>query len=398
MLSSVKDILEVFGGHKVAAGLTLNVKYFDEFCNRASSYILENINTKAFIPISYYDIELNPDEINDKFFDDLKVLEPCGCENQKPKFLVKSNNAKIVPLKVNSLHAYIHINKKLHLLFFNYLKEAPCLNFGDEYNFIFEFQSNYNGLFKGIIKTFSCGHKLKDSADNYLNALKLNQLNYCKGEKKEVDCKVYDSAELINFVVNCASNAFGTCFVTFNTQVYKNFCESYNLSNIYEINFVNANMAGFNAINVCPSGVDFAKSYQNIIFLDSVLDKSYLQEIKKNSNANIYIPKINNMDKKLFEKIDLNRHQITEFYLILLKKENMLNASIFGLYSQIYKENKNINFNNFVIYFNIFLELNIIILRNENGLFSYSINKQIKTDLNKSSIYNTANLIRRIYE
>ena len=398
VLSSVKDILEVFGGHKVAAGLTLNAKYFDEFCNRTTAYIIENINTKAFIPISYYDIELNPDDIDDKLFNDLKVLEPCGCENQKPKFLVRSSNAKIVPLKVNSLHAYIHINKKLHILFFNYLKEAACLNFGGEYKFVFEFQSSYNGVCKGIVKTFSCGHSLKDSADKYFNSLKLNQLNYCNDEQADVEYNVYDSQDLINFVVNCSSSVFGTCFVTFNTNVYKKFCEEYDLGNIFEINFIGENSTGFNAINVCPSGVDFAKSYQNIVFLDSVLDKSYLQQIKKVSSANIFIPKMDNTDKELFKKLNLNRQQITDFYFILLKKEKQLFTSIFGLYSNIYKENKNIDFNNFIIYFNIFLELNIINKNQENGLFSYSINKQIKTDLNKSKIYNTANLIRRIYE
>ena len=398
VLSSVKDILEVFGGHKVAAGLTLNSKHFDEFCNRTSAFVLENINTKAFIPINYYDVEINPDELSDKFFNDLKVLEPCGCDNQKPRFLVKTTSAKIVPLKVNSLHAYIHVSKNLHLLFFNYLKEAPKLNFGQEYKFVFEFQSCYNGVYKGIVKTFSAGYKLKSNADNYFNSLKFNELLYCDNTTEQVDCNVYEASELINFVVDCSSSVFGNCFVCFDVDEYRKFCESYDLSNIYEINFINTNVTGFNAINVCPSDINFAKSYNSIIFLDSILDQTYIKEIQKISDAKIYIPKLDNKNEKIFKKLNLNRQQITNFYYNLLKKENNSFTSIFGLYSQLYKENKNLDFNNFYIYFNILLELNIINPKNENGLFSYTINRQIKTDLNKSKIYTTANLIRRIYE
>ncbi|MBQ9786283.1 MAG: DHH family phosphoesterase, partial [Clostridia bacterium] len=53
ILTSVSDILEVFGGHTMAAGLTLKIEHFDEFVKRVNSYIYENINFKAFQPIEY---------------------------------------------------------------------------------------------------------------------------------------------------------------------------------------------------------------------------------------------------------------------------------------------------------------------------------------------------------
>jgi single-stranded-DNA-specific exonuclease len=48
ILTSVSDILEVFGGHTMAAGLTLKLENFDEFVKRVNSYIFENIH-KGFI-------------------------------------------------------------------------------------------------------------------------------------------------------------------------------------------------------------------------------------------------------------------------------------------------------------------------------------------------------------
>ncbi len=399
VLSSVKDILEVFGGHKVAAGLTMNVNHFDEFCNRVSSFIIQNINTKAFIPINYYDLEINVNDITDKFFNDLRKIEPCGCENSKPRFMVRAGNAKIVPLKPNSLHSYIHIDKKLHLLFFNYLKDAARLNFGKEYQFVFELQSSFKGVYKGIVKTFASSNELKDSATKYFNPLKFQQLKYVNNniESELANVKTYTPNEVINFVVNCASSVFGTCFVSFNTESYKKFYESYDLSNIFEVNFISTNVTGFNAINICPEDISFAKSYKNIIFLDDILDKSYLQEIQKISDANIFIPELNNQDKNLFTSLNLNRENILELYNVLTKLESELFTSILGLHSRIYKENIKISFENFILYFYILSELNIINHGTKDGLFCYKLNKSIKTDLSQSKIYNTANLIRRIY-
>ena len=229
VLNSVKELLEVFGGHKVAAGLTLKEQNFEEFKNRVCAFIIENINTKAFIPIEYYDVELNINELNQKMFDDLKKIEPCGCENQKPRFLIKSKNIRINPLKPNSTHAYVHVGKKLNLIFFNYVNEYPRLNFGKEYDFIFELQSSVKGGFKGIVKSFTTSHNIKDTAYQYFNAFKFNQLLYLKSEKATIKDNVitYKEDDLINHVVDCSSSVFGTCFVCFNVDKYKNFISNY---------------------------------------------------------------------------------------------------------------------------------------------------------------------------
>lgn len=398
VLNSVKDILEVFGGHKVAAGLTLKLENYTEFCTRVSSYIIENINTKAFIPIEYYDMEIQLDDINEKFYKDLNKLEPCGCNNSKPRFLVKANNFKLTPLKVNSLHAYININKKLNLIFFNYLKNATRLNFGREYNFVFEFQSFSKGVYKGVIKTFSTGTEIKNSADKYFDAFKFNQFIYLDNKQNNGIYKTYKEGDLINFVVDCKSSVFGTCFVCFNVNKYRDFINSYDLSNVYEINFLGINVTGFNAINLCPNDINFANNYKKIIFLDPVLDISYLNKINKISSAEIFIPELNSEDKKLFSTLNLARNEISKFYINILKLEKGIFTSIFGLYTKLVKDLKyNISFNNFLIYYYILNELNIVKPDTKDGLYCFKINKKIKTDLSKSKIYNIVNLLRRIY-
>lgn len=400
VLNSVKELLEVFGGHKVAAGLTLKEQNFEEFKNRVCAFIVQNINTKAFIPIEYYDVELNVNELNQKMFDDLKKIEPCGCENQKPRFLVKSNSIKINPLKPNSTHAYINIGKKLNLIFFNYVNEYPRLNFGKEYDFIFELQSTIKGGFKGIVKSFTTSDNIKDTAYQYFNAFKFNQLLHIKGEKNTIktNLNTYKESELINFVVDCSSSVFGTCFVCFNIDKYKNFISSYDLTNVFEINFIDSNTTGFNTVNLCPQDISWAKSYKKIIFLDTVIDMSYINAIQKISKAQIFVPEIDATDKNLFLSLNLDRAEISKFYINLTKAENGNYTSILSVYTKIVKELKyKINFNNFLIYFYILTDLKIVSSYTKDGLFSFKINRKIKTDLNKSKIYNCVKLLRRVY-
>ena len=97
VLQSVQDILEVFGGHKVAAGLTLKKQNFEQFKTRVRSCIYGTISDRVFVPIEYYDYELNLKDLNSSLLNDLKLLEPCGCDNPRPKFLIKSQSAQILP-------------------------------------------------------------------------------------------------------------------------------------------------------------------------------------------------------------------------------------------------------------------------------------------------------------
>lgn len=149
---------------------------------------------------------------------------------------------------------------------------------------------------------------------------------------------------------------------------------------------------------LCPNNLDFAKCYNKIVFLDGILDKSYISEINSISNAEIFVPSEDINEVELFKNLKLDRQEISNFYFNLSKIENNLFNNLMGIYSKIIKELKyNFNFNNFLIYYYILMELNIVVPYDVDGLYSFRINKNIKTELAKSNIYNTANLIRRIY-
>ncbi|MBE7074493.1 MAG: single-stranded-DNA-specific exonuclease RecJ [Clostridiales bacterium] len=394
ILTSVSDILEVFGGHTMAAGLTLKLKNFDEFVTRVNSYIFENINFKAFQPIEYYDLNITLGDINPKFLDDLKLLEPCGADNPKPKFMIETDNINIQPLTKSSGHANIIIGKNLSLIFFNYIKEASKLNFGSKFKFLFEFQDAKGKYVKGIVKNFDFNYNVKPSATKYLECYSVHQLQYFSNEKAKFS--TYSNNELLNFVLDCSTNVFGTLFVANNVSTYLNFINKFDLSNIYTVNIVDACMAGFNSILLAPKDLNFANKYNKIIFLDSVLDESYIAKINQISNAKIYMPESSKYSKHLFEGLFLERKHFANVYKELLKYEQREFVSVLSVYSAIMKEKKlRLNFNNFIVPYYVFKELNIIKENTSSAAFIYSINKETKTDLNKSKIYNSLNLIKK---
>ncbi|MFV0362208.1 MAG: single-stranded-DNA-specific exonuclease RecJ [Suipraeoptans sp.] len=83
-LCRCKDILLKFGGHKLAAGLSIkkeNLEVFEECVNEQSGLSKEDFNRKIKI-----DMEIPFTAINEKMIEDLSILEPFGVGNTKPVF------------------------------------------------------------------------------------------------------------------------------------------------------------------------------------------------------------------------------------------------------------------------------------------------------------------------
>jgi len=86
-IESCNDLLENFGGHKYAAGLTMKVQNLPRFRERFEKIVSETIDPEQLIPVVEIDTELQLTDITDKFFGILKQFEPFGPENISPVFL-----------------------------------------------------------------------------------------------------------------------------------------------------------------------------------------------------------------------------------------------------------------------------------------------------------------------
>ena len=89
-IESCKDLLENFGGHMYAAGLTIKEENFDEFCTRFENCVAEKIKDFQLTPIINIDSYLDFKQITPKFFRLLKSFQPFGPGNQSPVFITEN--------------------------------------------------------------------------------------------------------------------------------------------------------------------------------------------------------------------------------------------------------------------------------------------------------------------
>ena len=113
-LSECSDVLENFGGHPMAAGLTVKKHNLDKFIEKmniiANNKLVDEI--QAIINIDY---ELKLSEINSRFIKFLDYLEPFGPGNPKPIFSTKNiqevSNVSLIGKNRDTIRFTVHGNE-----------------------------------------------------------------------------------------------------------------------------------------------------------------------------------------------------------------------------------------------------------------------------------------------
>ena len=116
-----------YGGHSLAAGLSLNTKDFEKFKNMINEYAEKNIKDEDLIPTINIDLKLEDSQLNIEDVEELKLLEPFGQSNEEPIFMI--TNLKVVSIKTLSEGKHL----KLFLKNQNYL-DAIGFNLGERAN------------------------------------------------------------------------------------------------------------------------------------------------------------------------------------------------------------------------------------------------------------------------
>ncbi len=94
------ELLEHFGGHKFAAGLSMKEENLEEFTERFEQYVSENLEESSYMPEIVVDLPLDLSEITPVFINQLKRFAPFGPGNMEPVFqsngVVDEGAARIV--------------------------------------------------------------------------------------------------------------------------------------------------------------------------------------------------------------------------------------------------------------------------------------------------------------
>lgn len=88
-IDSCAELLENFGGHVYAAGLTLKEERLEEFARRMDVFIAGKLTSEMLTPVVEVDAKLDFERITPKFFRILKQFQPFGPGNSNPTFVTE---------------------------------------------------------------------------------------------------------------------------------------------------------------------------------------------------------------------------------------------------------------------------------------------------------------------
>ena len=99
-IEACRDILENFGGHTYAAGLTLKEENLQEFTRRFNMLSFDGVEARMMLPQITVDAEISLSQISPVLIGGLDLFNPFGPENENPVFLTRgvydAGNSRLV--------------------------------------------------------------------------------------------------------------------------------------------------------------------------------------------------------------------------------------------------------------------------------------------------------------
>jgi single-stranded-DNA-specific exonuclease len=97
-LSSCSDLIVEFGGHKSAAGLTIEARNVPDFIERFEEVAAGRLTPEHFIPKLELDAQIDAETVDEDFLANMEKLEPHGMCNPQPIFL--GNGLRVARVKL----------------------------------------------------------------------------------------------------------------------------------------------------------------------------------------------------------------------------------------------------------------------------------------------------------
>lgn len=111
-LSHCSDLLTDFGGHAIAAGLSINMPEFDAFAEKINKYAQSLLTEDDMIPVVKIDCPLGPKSLSIQNAKLISKLEPFGIGNERPTFSLLAARVDLVSTVGNeNQHLRMKISK-----------------------------------------------------------------------------------------------------------------------------------------------------------------------------------------------------------------------------------------------------------------------------------------------
>jgi single-stranded-DNA-specific exonuclease len=149
-ISDCSELLEQFGGHRYAAGLTLKVENIEAFRQKFEQAVASRILPDQLVPKVEIDQKITFEQLSYKFYNILKQMAPFGPYNMQPVFLAEDiyDDGRAKLLKEKHLKLYLRQGKSvvLEAIGFGMPQHFERIKKGDKFNLCFSIEENeYNG-------------------------------------------------------------------------------------------------------------------------------------------------------------------------------------------------------------------------------------------------------------
>src|SRR5580765_486293 len=146
-LTACRDLLEKFGGHSHAAGLSIRRERLDEFRRRLNEHAGSCLTEDDLIPGIEIDAEISPPELSFQFSQDLRALEPFGAGNPRPVFMTRGWRLMSEPQVIKEQHLKMRVcgenNRPFEAMWWRGIEEVeatPQMN--QRIDLAYEFEAN----------------------------------------------------------------------------------------------------------------------------------------------------------------------------------------------------------------------------------------------------------------
>ncbi|MGD6818226.1 single-stranded-DNA-specific exonuclease RecJ [Metabacillus sp. 113a] len=125
-LSECRDLLPHFGGHPMAAGMTLAAEDVDELRERLNALAKEQLTEEDFIPLTKVDLSCQLEDVTLESIEEMNLLAPFGMNNPKPVIMIED-------LSVSGMRKIGSNQNHLKLTLEQEMTKLDCVGFGFGY-------------------------------------------------------------------------------------------------------------------------------------------------------------------------------------------------------------------------------------------------------------------------
>ena len=110
-LAGCRDLLKRFGGHRSAAGITIDADRVQDFAERFNAIARERLTPDDLVPELRVDLEITLDEVSEQLEALLRHLEPCGIGNPAPVLVARRVRLAAAPRVVGQEHLKLCLSR-----------------------------------------------------------------------------------------------------------------------------------------------------------------------------------------------------------------------------------------------------------------------------------------------